>query len=392
MAGHRSPSRVCFCFVTTLSFIVVFPALWISQALRISAANGGPASTYNCVPFDPQLGQRLIYVDAMLTSVDFPGMTMAVEWSVAMDQCRSNNCTTVNIFVDTMTNSSSSDSNHGSGTSNNNTSMNPTFASNGGYFGNNGLYQLRTKQSPVRTEIHVFTSYSYAPGLKYYSCSGLFCYPFDRYRAYASFFGREALTNKPAPLSVTTKSGSVVGLEMTIPCLCDDEATVIVQRTTIVVAYCLIVTVTFWLITLIITLLTIITVVFRFRQRNEIVVVPIGTVFAGIQLRSSMPGVPEGFGCILDIFGLLPCLVLLSISAIGMIGMYVFVDPDDPSRRALTWSELENTLHHCVQYVWITAMEWVQRVWFRITIARQLRRAPYNFEIPGVNIARETRG
>ncbi len=36
------------------------------------------------------------------------------------------------------------------------------------------------------------------------------------------------------------------------------------------------------LITLIITLLTITTVVFRFRQRNEIVVVLIGTVFAGI--------------------------------------------------------------------------------------------------------------
>ncbi len=39
----------------------------------------------------------------MLTLVDFPGMTMAVEWSVAMDQCLSNNCTAVNIFVDTMT-------------------------------------------------------------------------------------------------------------------------------------------------------------------------------------------------------------------------------------------------------------------------------------------------
>ncbi|KAK0214052.1 hypothetical protein IW262DRAFT_293393 [Armillaria fumosa] len=118
---------------------------------------------------------------------------------------------------------------------------------------------------------------------------------------------------------------------MTIPCLCYDEATVIVQRTTIVVAYCLIVTVTFWFITLIITLLTITTVVFRFRQRNEIVVVPIGTMFAGNQLRSSMPGVPEGF---------------------GMIAIYIFIDPDDPSRKALTWSELENSLHYCVQYVW----------------------------------------
>lgn len=37
------------------------------------------------------------------------------------------------------------------------------------------------------------------------------------------------------------------------------------------------------------------TVVFGFRQRNEIIVVPIGTVFTFTQLRSSMPGAPEGF-------------------------------------------------------------------------------------------------
>ncbi len=45
-----------------------------------------------------------------------------------------------------------------------------------------------------------------------------------------------------------------------------------------------------------ICLITIATVVFGFRQRNEIVVVPIGNVFAFTQLRSSMPGAPEGFG------------------------------------------------------------------------------------------------
>lgn len=45
-----------------------------------------------------------------------------------------------------------------------------------------------------------------------------------------------------------------------------------------------------------ICLIMITTVFFGFRQRNEIVVVPILTVFAFIQLRSTMPGAPEGFG------------------------------------------------------------------------------------------------
>ncbi|KAK0468811.1 hypothetical protein IW261DRAFT_1612761 [Armillaria novae-zelandiae] len=266
-------------------------------------------------------------------------------------------------------------------------STNPILVSSGYYTGKNGLWTPQTRQSPVRTEMHVFMSYSYAPGLRGYHCSGLFCYPFDRYRAYTSFFGREALTNRAAPLGIMTKSGTNFssGLEMTIPRIRDDEATMIVQCTTIVVAYCLILIITFWLITLMITLLTITTVDFRFLQKNEIAVVLVGTVFAGIQLRSLMPGVPEGFGCILDILGLLPCLVLLSISAIAMISIYIFIDPDDPSRRALTWSELENTLHQCVQYAWNTAMELVQRIWFRSLIARKLRRA---LEIPAVDIAR----
>ncbi len=144
------------------------------------------------------------------------------------------------------------------------------------------------------------------------------------------------------------------------------------QRNTLVIVYCLVITSTFcrssfptlswmmWLIscirigllTLMICLIMIATVVFGFRQRNEIVVVPIGMVFAFTQLRSSMPGIPDGFGTSFlffnsehglrsncstsrqyhwyilfiwcasvnlhtfgtDFVGLLPCLILLSIS------------------------------------------------------------------------------
>ncbi len=94
----------------------------------------------------------------------------------------------------------------------------------------------------------------------------------------------------------------------------DIDVNVTLQHSTLVIAYCLIITFTFcsstltqmycpyWrsvyigLVTLVICLIMIATVVFGFRQRNEIVVVPIGTVFAFTQLRFSMPGVPDGFG------------------------------------------------------------------------------------------------
>ncbi len=153
------------------------------------------------------------------------------------------------------------------------------------------------------------------------------------------------------------------------------------QRNTLVIVYCLVITFTFCpssfptlsrtmpltscirigLLTLMICLIMIATVVFSFRQRNEIVVVPIGMVFAFTQLRSSMPGIPDGFGMSFlffnsqhglcsncstsrqynwyilfilyasvnlstfgtDFVGLLPCLILLSISVGASCHSYV---------------------------------------------------------------------
>ncbi|KAK0431784.1 hypothetical protein EV421DRAFT_1852354, partial [Armillaria borealis] len=161
------------------------------------------------------------------------------------------------------------------------------------------------------------------------------------------------------------------------------------QHSTLVIAYCLTITFTFWMVTLMICLIMISTVFFGFRQRNEIVVVPIGTVFAFTQLRASMPGAPEGFGDILDFVGLLPCLILLSISAITMVGIYLFADPDDPSRKAFTWSELKNALCFCIQHIWKTVKEWIQYAQFRIQIVRQIQRAPSNFEIPLMDTTHE---
>ena len=37
-------------------------------------------------------------------------------------------------------------------------------------------------------------------------------------------------------------------------------------------------------------------VFFGFRQRGEVLVIPVATLFAFTQLRQSMPGAPPGFG------------------------------------------------------------------------------------------------
>jgi len=50
------------------------------------------------------------------------------------------------------------------------------------------------------------------------------------------------------------------------------------------------------LITLILLLVMLTCVFFGFRQKGEVLVVPVATLFAFTQLRQSMPGAPAGFG------------------------------------------------------------------------------------------------
>ena len=50
------------------------------------------------------------------------------------------------------------------------------------------------------------------------------------------------------------------------------------------------------LITIILVLVMISTVFFNFKQRAEVLVVPVATLFAFTQLRASLPGAPAGFG------------------------------------------------------------------------------------------------
>lgn len=47
-----------------------------------------------------------------------------------------------------------------------------------------------------------------------------------------------------------------------------------------------------------------------------------------------------------DFVGVLPCLVLLSISVVTMVGIYIFTDPAEYSHEKLTWQALVHALLH----------------------------------------------
>ncbi|PBK68441.1 hypothetical protein ARMSODRAFT_1019578 [Armillaria solidipes] len=322
-----------------------------------------------------------------LVSADIFDGTIVVEWIVQGDSCFSN-CSEVEIFFDTPSLSIYGDSLY-----NNDTETYPVFVWN--------ATLAEAAHRNFRTELNLTTYNDFTYGYNQFGYSSLIYYPFDYYTTKVTLSARDTLTSEELGLWVSWSSGKVVDLKMKVWSPASNMATwdetdkiidmnLIIQRNTLVIVYCLVITFTFWMVTLMICFIMITTVVFGFRQRNEIVVVPIGTVFAFTQLRSSMPGAPEGFGSILDFVGLLPCLILLSISAIAMVGIYLFADPDDPSRRAFTWSELKNAFLHYSKRVWTTSKQCVRRVRFCILTVRWIwRRTPHNIEIPLVNTESE---
>ncbi|KAK0452191.1 uncharacterized protein EV420DRAFT_1559363 [Desarmillaria tabescens] len=381
MSNPQSPSRVFHCLIFSLSFIIIVPILCITLALGLRPRGG---LTYARNPYLTDRN-RTIYLIASLISVDIQKASVVVEWDVHLDTCEFR-CTDVNIFFDT--NHFSSDNRDDHGPYNDDIPTNPIFTWNSSYLTDP---DFRHKDPMFSTSLD-FLPYDDAdvPG------GSIIYYPFDSYNVFIKAFAQDAVTNASVFLSISPASGRIVDLKVTTDIFSFEndakskiEVFLTFQRSTLVIVYCLTITLIFWLVTLMICLIMITTVVFGFRQRNEIVVVPIGTVFAFTQLRSTMPGAPEGFGDILDFAGLLPCLILLSISAVSMVGIYLFANPDDPSRRSFTWSELENALHHYIQPIWITTQEWVQRARFRIMIARRILRAPYNVEIPLTDIAHD---
>ncbi|KAK0221213.1 hypothetical protein EDD85DRAFT_1028415 [Armillaria nabsnona] len=55
-----------------------------------------------------------------------------------------------------------------------------------------------------------------------------------------------------------------------------------------------------------------------------------------------------------------------SAYAVTMVGIYLFTDPHDPSRKAFTWGELVNVLRLFIRRIWNTAKRWAHCARFRI--------------------------
>jgi len=160
-------------------------------------------------------------------------------------------------------------------------------------------------------------------------------YPFDRYYCDLFVFAQDSSTNDTVGVRIFSTSGVAVGYTAVTQrasnnqdALPDINDRVAISRTGLVKAYALVIVMTMWAITLVFVMTTILAVFFGYRMRIELLAIPVSTLFAFPQLRSSMPGSPLG-GTIIDYVGVLPCLALTSVCAALTLGLLVFVDPEN---------------------------------------------------------------
>ncbi|PBK68501.1 hypothetical protein ARMSODRAFT_1040091 [Armillaria solidipes] len=272
--------RIRCCFFSSLVFVTMVPVACIIFGKTLHPREfeyHAPAASV-----DDGTRMRKISLSADLISADLKKGQAVLDWAIVDDTCSGPslaNCTTINIYFAANL-LQQSDMNR-SKPSSSNKPTDPTF-----------IWNITAYESDDYSDFLVFQTVSaiFYPTtantdskhpIRHSHASDVY-YPFNRYTAEVFCFAEDASTNAPVKLHLQDTSGLVGDLKIQPTILSDTDSR------------------------------------FGFRQRNEIVVVPISTVFAFTQLRSTMPGAPDGFGDILD--------------------------PAKDSREQLTWSALVKAL------------------------------------------------
>ncbi|KAF9477201.1 hypothetical protein BDN70DRAFT_934391 [Pholiota conissans] len=328
---HRKVLR--YWIICTFSFLVISPLLSVLLGVNLRTRD----FAYTPDPANPTFTGRSLELEAVLVSADPMNFVMTFDWTILGENVNSpctttalDKCTDINIFFDNNLLAQTDSS-----TRTSDPPDTPLFKHNA----KSAILMDITANTPTfRTNLQLFS-----PGNRE---SSLIFYPFDVYTAEIFIFAQEAGTNNTVGIQINSTRGIAVGFKISavdfpgVPIPAGDiDIFVTLQRGTLIRAFCIICTIAVWLITLVLLLLMFTSVVFGFRQKSEILIVPVATVFAFTQLRGSMPGAPAGFGDILDFVGLLPCLAFLSISASLTLGAFILTDPTKKP-YALDWDML----------------------------------------------------
>ncbi|KAJ7834165.1 hypothetical protein B0H13DRAFT_1914229 [Mycena leptocephala] len=148
-------------------------------------------------------------------------------------------------------------------------------------------------------------------------------YPYDKYLFQISMFAQVTGTNA----SVALSSRSLLEFPFLDKASSSDDEqgillTFTVSRSTAVIGLVLIMVVANWLVTVAFLWITIAAFMWEENIVAEMFVLPIGALFAFTAVRANLPGAPAGFGAVVDYYGILPNLGLITLfSAILLFGI-----------------------------------------------------------------------
>ncbi|KAK0493742.1 hypothetical protein EDD18DRAFT_1356201 [Armillaria luteobubalina] len=279
--------RIWLCFFFSLAFSVLIPVIFIVLGVELHLGefeyNTDPSSNFDNWTIS-------LHVD--LISADEKKGSMDLQWTIIDDSYAQ-----MSIFILTHKNLLHSESGHAE-RKDNNKPADPTFVWN--VMADDDVSKIPSFQIELGILPPLYSNYSQQHLIRS-TCPSEVYYPFDCYEAITAGFAEDT-SNATVSVNVMSASGFTIGLKISADPEYNDPDFILLmitlQRGTLVIWYCLIISITFCqcgIVTLTICLLMIMTVGFRFQQRNEIIVVPVLTVFAFTQLCSTMPRAPDGF-------------------------------------------------------------------------------------------------
>ncbi|EIW63352.1 uncharacterized protein TRAVEDRAFT_112912 [Trametes versicolor FP-101664 SS1] len=306
---------IIFCAV--LLAIIVSGSLAIGWAFRLR--------TFNIA--DPGSTDSIVQLSANMINVDPIGQQMTVDWIINYE-CESIGCPDVNVYFDSNTLiTDPTDSRVQS-----NVKPDPIFTIDGGnVLAKRNNTDRRSSSLTFRTNVAISNANTHRT---------LQSYPFDKYDTELVLFAEEAITNNSVSIAIVKTTGIAVGFSVQLHNTTNDMdsfGTVIknieVTRGAVVRLYAIFIVLVIWLVTLMFMAICVISVFFGKGMSSGVLVLPMGTLFAFTQLRSTLPGAPVGFGAVIDFMGLLPCLAILTFCSVFMTAVFLHRNPEHDAPR-----------------------------------------------------------
>ncbi|KAF9556118.1 hypothetical protein CPC08DRAFT_820643 [Agrocybe pediades] len=156
-------------------------------------------------------------------------------------------------------------------------------------------------------------------------------YPFDVYIAQLVMYSRNLGSESPGkPVRITDSFGIAVNFEVSFLNTFVNGGqsgsseqlfvSLQIQRSAVTKIFVVVVGVANWITAVAFLTISAATIVYRSASiYSEMFVVPIGTLFAFTSIRANLPGSPSGFGTTIDIYTILPVLIIMSFCSVSLL-------------------------------------------------------------------------